>query len=93
MELRIRPTDLYAAGVALSSCSRQLEAAGLTFSRQALTDLPDVGASAAEAAQRGILEAGRAVDVISADVDRLAQALVDLAHFYPRLDSTAVPAR
>jgi UV DNA damage repair endonuclease len=93
MELAIRPTDLYAASVALASCADRLDDAAITFSRQAAAELPEIGTEAAEAARRGLIAADRAVQIISTDIERLAQALAALAHHYQRVDATAVPGR
>jgi hypothetical protein len=93
MELAIRPEDLHAASVALTSCRANLEDAALSFARRAQAELPDVGANAAEAAGRGVASTERAVQILCSDLDRLARALAELAHHYPRVDTTAVPHR
>jgi hypothetical protein len=90
MELRIRPDDLYAASVALSSCATTLDAAAIGFARTAQLDVPDVGFKASAAVGRGVVEAERALDIVARDIERLAQALASLARVYPRLDRTAV---
>jgi hypothetical protein len=93
MELAIRPDDLYAASVALSSASTRLEEAALTFARRAQTDAPAVGVKAAEAVSRGAIAAEQAIGVVSTDIARLAAALASLAHHYPRVDATALRRR
>lgn len=93
MELAIRPDDLYAASVALSACSSRLDDAALSFARAAQIDVPSVGVKAADAVDRGVVAAEAAMQVVSLDVERLANALAALAHLYPRVDNTAVRAR
>jgi phosphate uptake regulator len=93
MELAIRPEDLYAASVALASCGARLDDAAVTFARQAVSDLPRVGAEASDAARRGIIAADRAAQIISTDIGRLAHALAALARHYPQVDTTAVGPR
>jgi hypothetical protein len=93
MELAIRPDHLYAAAAALDACGARLDTASLTFAREATAALPKVGANAAEAAGRGLVAAEHAVELLSADIARLAHALAALAHHYPRVDATAMPPR
>jgi hypothetical protein len=93
MELAIAPSDLYAASAALASCAARLDDAVVTFARHSAADAPQIGPQAAAAAERGIIAADRAVQIISTDIDRLARALAALAHHYPRVDATAVRAR
>lgn len=93
MELAIRPDDLYAASVALSACGSRLDDAALSFARSAQIDVPAVGVKAAEAVGRGVIAAEDAIQVVSTDIHRLANALASLAHHYPRVDATAVRRR
>jgi hypothetical protein len=93
MELAVRSADLQAAAAALLACSGRLEDAGLSFARQAQTDLADAGESVATAAARGLPAVEYAVATIGTDIDRLARALADLAHHYPAVDATALPPR
>ena len=90
MELAIDPTHLSGASVALITCAARLDDAAVTFAQRASADLPDVGAAAAEAAHNGVIAAERAVQIITTDIERLAQALSGLSRLYPRVDATAV---
>lgn len=93
MELVIRPDDLAAAALALTRCGEQLDDAGLTFARRAQSELPDVGAKAAEATARAIVITERALQTVSTDIDRLAHALAALARHYHQVDDIAVSRR
>lgn len=90
MELAIDPTHLSAASVALIRCASRLDDAAITFARQSTSELPHIGDQAAGAADRGIVAAERAVQVITTDIERLAHALAGLSGLYPRVDATAV---
>ena len=90
MELAVDPSDLYAAAVALASCGRTLEAAGLDFAGRAQSDLPGVGSQVAVAAGRGARLAEHHVQSVSDDIEQLARALAALAHHYDQVDGTAV---
>jgi hypothetical protein len=93
MEIAIRPDDLQAAALALSSASARLDDAALTFARAIQHDLPQLGIQAAVAGARGLVAAEHAVQILGVDISRLAQALHGVAQHYPRVDVTAVPHR
>jgi hypothetical protein len=93
MELTISPADLNAASDALDRCRQRLADAGSTFANRARGDLGDIGTNAAEATERAVHQAEHAVDVVTADIDRIARALAALAQHYPQVDRTAVAHR
>jgi hypothetical protein len=93
MELAIRPADLHAAAVLLTSCAGRLDDAGLTFARRAQHEVPALGMKTLPAAARATAATDRAIEVIAADITALARALDRLAEHYPRVDAGAVPSR
>jgi hypothetical protein len=93
MELLIQPADLRAAAELLTRCGATLEDAGLTFARRAQADQPEVGTRAAAATGRAMAATDNAVQVLATDIQRLADALDELARHYPMVDDTAVRRR
>jgi hypothetical protein len=93
MKLAIRPEELRAAALALSTCATRLDDHALTFARHATHDAPSLGTKAFPAAIRGIQAAEHAVAVLAADIGALARALDLLAAHYPQVDRSAVPDR
>jgi hypothetical protein len=93
MEIAIRPDDLHAAALALSTAAARLDDAALSFGRGVQPELPELGMNAAVAGARGMVASEHAVQVLGKDISRLAQALHHLAQHYPRVDATALPHR
>jgi hypothetical protein len=93
MKLAIRPEELHAAALALSTCASRLDDQALTFARHATRDAPSLGTKAFPATIRGIQAAEHALAVLVDDVTALAKALDELAHHYPHVDRRALPDR
>jgi hypothetical protein len=90
MELVIRTADLHAASVRLAACSARLADARTSFTQRAHIDAPELGVKIAESTSRGAITAEHGVDAITTDIEKLADALANLAHLYARVDSGAV---
>jgi hypothetical protein len=91
MTLAIRPDDLSRASDDLRGVAASLDISRERFALGAAGDLPEVGAQASPAATRGVRATVHAVGMLVADIDRLSQALAELALHYPRVDRAAVP--
>lgn len=90
MELAVRPEDLHAAAVALSTCAHRLDEAHDTFARAAAGAVPELGRRAVAAAGTATAHAQDAVATIADDVTQLARALRLLADLYDEVDRHAV---
>jgi hypothetical protein len=93
MELAIHPEDLRAAAAALSASAARLEDAALRFDRTTRSHVGDLGFKAIVAAGGALSATDHAVQLLHADITALAHALDTLAHHYPQVDRTAIPAR
>jgi hypothetical protein len=93
MKLAIRPEELHAAALALSTCATRLDEHALTFARHAIHDAPALGMKTLPAAIHGIQATEHPLSVLAADISALARALDVLAAHYPSVDRSAVPPR